>query len=368
MSFHPPPEDEASVPRRTNLSPPLSQLSSTFSVSRSKSNSPKGSPSHVQKPVELSRRQRKISFQGDKKTDAKKGKLPSLSPKLLRSGRKKQNQNSPNTDSTFSPSALTFEEREGEEEEEEEEPTTPSYDPFSIHTSPSEQVIRSMNINTNIHTRYSSDSDEGGFLSASSSMLEMKQLALKKVALPSVGYGKSGPICYRVGMKSMLLRKWTDGYWLHVFPAKIVVFDSLEDMDKWKDLMDKEMLGATDAIEQQQSGNHGRGRNNHESDDESILSSLTTATSANKKAMKSLVKASINFDSTGVLRKKMKKLEDKNRKKLNAITGASSSVSSVSRNQKTKVGDCNDDVARLPITYIMEEVRSKYYDLNEPLM
>ena len=67
----------------------------------------------------------------------------------------------------------------------------------------------------------------------------------------------------------------------------------------------------------------------------------------------------------------MKKLEDKNRKKLNSMNGGgagSSSVASVSRNQKSKVGNCNNDLSRIPVTHIMEEVRSKYYKLNEPLM
>lgn len=342
------------ISEETDTLPYPPKLNSTFSsMGRSNSRSPVSSPSSEAKSIGPSPRQKKITFKESSSALSKNEDLPLLSPKSLQLSRRSRN--SPTSVSSSSPLAIT----KSEEEVYEDEPVTLAYDPFSIHTTSNEQEIRAMNINTNLHSPFSEDSKEGGLMPGPSTMMDMKKQALKKVALPSRGYGKSGRIDYRSGFKSILLRKWSNGYWLHVFPARIAMFDSLEDMDQWKEMMDEEMSGDTDAVQQ-----------TLENDDVSISSSMPKARRERARDMKHLVKASINFDSNGDLLKKMKSLEDKNRKKLSTLNGGagSSGIGSVSWNQ-SKVGDCNDDVVpRLPISYIMEEVRSKYYNVNEPLM
>ena len=120
-------------------------------------------------------------------------------------------------------------------------------------------------------------------------------------------YGKHGPIQYRTTIKSLLFKRWSHGYWLHVHPAKIYIFKSLSDLEKWKELHDTSLL------------------------------------LCHSKLMNKLVRAYINFDTTDAF--------------------------STSSNQTDHNYNCgNSSNGGIPVTYIMEDVRSKYYHKKENLM
>lgn len=158
---------------------------------------------------------------------------------------------------------------------------------------------------------------------ASTAMSSSKSSHLVKPIVPSSGYGKSGKIDFRANQFAILSKKWTKGgYWLHVYPATINLFNSLKDLETWKEL-DTTFQNDSDSLDMNK-----------------------------KKYMNQLLKKSINFDRTGALKKKMIKLEEK-------ISGI--------RTSKKKVADNENEIA-LRKTYIMEEVRSKYYYQNDHLM
>lgn len=154
----------------------------------------------------------------------------------------------------------------------------------------------------------------------------------KTVYGPSTGFGKFGPIEFRSDKTSMILKKWSGGYWLHVFPATINIYESMEDMEQWKEV------------------------------NEASLSTGIPLDANTKKFLTKFVKMSINFDTTGALQKKVKKMEEKR----NKANGGDGSVGSGSRSLKQK--KVADSSAFMPVTYVMEEVRSKYYKKNQPLM
>mmetsp|Transcript_25730 Transcript_25730/g.59763 ORF Transcript_25730/g.59763 Transcript_25730/m.59763 type:complete len:237 (-) Transcript_25730:771-1481(-) len=45
--------------------------------------------------------------------------------------------------------------------------------------------------------------------------------------------GASGRILSRTTWASLRLRRWQDGYWVHLFPASILLFHSFEEFDAW---------------------------------------------------------------------------------------------------------------------------------------
>mmetsp|Transcript_12840 Transcript_12840/g.19252 ORF Transcript_12840/g.19252 Transcript_12840/m.19252 type:complete len:328 (-) Transcript_12840:214-1197(-) len=133
------------------------------------------------------------------------------------------------------------------------------------------------------------------------------------------GFGRSGPIQSRTTTSSLLFKKWSESYWLHVYPATVNIFENKETMELWK--------GATD-------------------DDRE-----------HKKPIKKLVKLSINFDTLGRLQAQV---DEHNRRKAEDATD-------------TGLGEEASDVPRkdfigVPYHYIMEEVRSKFYSRNGPLL
>lgn len=129
-------------------------------------------------------------------------------------------------------------------------------------------------------------------------------------------YGKHGPIQYRTTIKSLLFKKWSHGYWLHVLPAKIYIFKSLSDLEQWKELHDTSLLLC-----------HSR-------------------------LMNRLVRAYINFDTTNAF-----------------STSSNQTEFSTSSNQTDHNFNCvNSSNGGIPVTYIMELVRSKCYQKKEKLM
>jgi len=144
--------------------------------------------------------------------------------------------------------------------------------------------------------------------------------SIKKKAIPPINsFGKAGKIFCRTSPCALLLRRWTESYWLHVHPTTILLFKSKKDMEKWKAL----------ESESEVHGEEGR------------------FTSGHKKKEK-LIHWSINFDTSGIVHNKMIKAERKKCKRMNIPPPKS----------KSKV---NDNTLP-PILYAMEEVRSKYYD------
>jgi hypothetical protein len=135
----------------------------------------------------------------------------------------------------------------------------------------------------------------------------------KKTSLAIKGYGRSGTIQSRTTIASLLLQKWTASHWLHVYPATIKIFDTKEKMTEWKAL------------------------NN-------------AANNNNNGALKSkLVQKSLNFDTQGKLQRKIDIYE--------AERGEG----------KDTNAKCNQVISGIR-HYAMEEVRSKFYKKNSPLM
>jgi len=138
----------------------------------------------------------------------------------------------------------------------------------------------------------------------------------KKKETPTIGsIGKEGKIMCRTSFLTLMFRRWKDSYWLHVHPTTILIFQTKESMDEWK-----------------------------------MLSMTGGDCSSNGKNLKKLIQWSINFDTSGVVYKRMHKAEKKKCKRMNIPPPKVS----------TKVNDTYNYVS--PIVYAMEEVRSKCYD------
>mmetsp|Transcript_21837 Transcript_21837/g.25243 ORF Transcript_21837/g.25243 Transcript_21837/m.25243 type:complete len:274 (-) Transcript_21837:77-898(-) len=170
--------------------------------------------------------------------------------------------------------------------------------------------------------------------SRSKNKKENNSIKIKKI--PSHGCGKSGPISLRTNKLSLFQKKWTEGhYWLHVYPATIHIFDNKEQMDHWIALYDaNNTLQEQQQQHQQEPHDDDDGDYGHQIDDSNSSKSIFT------NELNKIWKTSINFDSNGELKKILKDPEKK---------------------------ECCDDVG-IPIQYMMEEVRSKYYTKNGPLM
>jgi len=142
----------------------------------------------------------------------------------------------------------------------------------------------------------------------------VSEVSKKKKETPAIGsIGKEGRIMCRTSTLTLIFKRWKDSYWLHIHPTTIHVFEKKESMDEWK------MLNMT-------------------GDD----------CSSNDKHMKKLIKWSINFDTAGLVYKRMQKAEKKKCKRMNMPS------------PKFKIKSHNNYVS--PIVYAMEEVRSKYYN------
>jgi hypothetical protein len=46
-------------------------------------------------------------------------------------------------------------------------------------------------------------------------------------------YGQSGNILSRTSTSSMLFRKWQDAFWVHLYPATLLLFRTAADFDSW---------------------------------------------------------------------------------------------------------------------------------------
>jgi len=136
----------------------------------------------------------------------------------------------------------------------------------------------------------------------------------KNTSLATKGYGRTGIIQSRTTTASLLLQRWTNCHWLHVYPATINIFDTEEKMKQWKTLNNDENSSNIDPLKAK------------------------------------LVKKSLNFDTQGKLQRKIDIYE--------AGRGNGKKDTNAKYNQVIS-GIKN---------YAMEEVRSKYYKRNSPLM
>jgi len=145
----------------------------------------------------------------------------------------------------------------------------------------------------------------------------VSEVSKNKKETPAIGsLGKEGRIMCRTSILTLMLRRWTDSCWLHVHPTTILVFETKESMDEWK------LMNMT-------------GKNNNDNN------------------IDKLIQWSINFDTAGLVYKRMQKAEKKKCKRMNIPP-------------PKLLAEANDSYNYVPpIVYAMEEVRSKYY--NGPL-
>lgn len=155
---------------------------------------------------------------------------------------------------------------------------------------------------------------------------ELKVPKLSKLAIN--GFGKQGKILSRTSGSAIVLRRWTESYWLHVHPTKLVLFSSEEDREEWKDWYNR--------YEQ-------RLRSNEKPTKEQRQEFKKIDDNAKK-----LLKWSLNFDSLELVQKRAEKSERKYYKHLGKSPPGS------------KVTD--DIIYSPPIVYALEDVRSKHYD------
>jgi hypothetical protein len=135
---------------------------------------------------------------------------------------------------------------------------------------------------------------------------------------PTKGFGKTGHIFLR--RSSMFSKSWREAYWLHLFPATLLVFRSAEDLETWKFLHSDE-----------ESGYNG-GRNDK------------------------LIKFGVNFDVNGVVNRQIQKLN----KKLCKQGKMSKKEYKAKRPSVLETDTKNKNDLRV-IKYDLEEVYSKEY-------
>lgn len=157
-----------------------------------------------------------------------------------------------------------------------------------------------------------------------------------KQTIPIKGCGQSGSIQSRNTTTSLLLNRWNQSYWLHVYPASLVIFDSEEKMKQWKVYYEKDACNGISLNDK----------------------------SSNRHARKKLIQMKIDFDTQGQLQSVI------NRYELQQQTSQHSSFSDgqSSGMVSTVTASAPSCVITTIAKYAMEEVRSKYYSRKGPLM
>jgi len=253
-----------------------------------------------------------------------------------------------------------------------------------------------------------------------------------KQKIQATGYGQSGQILSRTSSTDLLLKKWKTTYWLQVHPVSLYLFSSLEDMEEWIRLDEsiKGLNSHTLSTIRSEDGedDHEEDENgNHENIDNDIQIHNDKKRNEWKKQCKKLVKWSLDFDTYGVIAQKLYKQEKMQLKQLqqlqlqvqqkqqellqqqqqqqqqqreiqvvvsngseldvevpftppkeNPIKNSNNDVKEVKdikgtkknengRKHRSKAGDIEKGLHR-PIQYIQEDVRSKYYKKDGPLL
>jgi hypothetical protein len=150
------------------------------------------------------------------------------------------------------------------------------------------------------------------------------------------GYGQSGMIQSRTSVTSLLLHRWNQSYWLHVYPASLVIFDTEEKMKQWKDYYDEDHLNGIDL--------NGKSGHFH--------------------ARKKLIQIWIDFDTQGQLQNVINMYELRQRAE---HSSSGDCQSTLERNSISTSASSSGTITTIA-KYAMEEVRSKYYSRKGPLM
>ena len=161
-------------------------------------------------------------------------------------------------------------------------------------------------------------------------------------------FGESGRIQCRTTKSSLLFKRWSMCYWLHVQPATIVVFETLEDMVGWKLLHMHQDISTNRPIP------------TAEITDESI-----------EKKRNNLVLWSINFHdaicSSKITNINRKQMGQSYTKKSNSGYSRSNNDTPYDKPSKVSNADCKDQ-SRILSRYFLESTKQKYYMSHRSLM
>lgn len=197
-----------------------------------------------------------------------------------------------------------------------------------------ENVQRDVEIDAGVHVRENVQKKAGN---VNGHNLLSARSALPIGVAPSGGLGQSGRILSRASMSALLLRKWTESYWVHLYPASLLFFRSQEEFEMWRT---------------NRSGTGGP-----------ISINCNKVDSPQDKP----VKWAVDFDTMGVLKKKQKK-----RKKTEKKKAKEKSVDVGSGKEKKGKRDKNElvskNVGQRACKYSMEDVRSKTYERKGPIL
>ncbi len=164
----------------------------------------------------------------------------------------------------------------------------------------------------------------------------------KKSKLPTTGFGKSGQIQSRTGAKPLPFQKWTQSWWLHVYPATLNLFESEEKMNQWK------AMHASDSTSTSTKG------------------PINKRETANAKIKNKLLLASIDFDTEHNLEKKINSFEAREKGDLPLHDAAQHDTRDDISSKKIIAYEAAKKSTA--VKFVMEDVRSKYYARNGPLM
>jgi hypothetical protein len=166
--------------------------------------------------------------------------------------------------------------------------------------------------------------------------LSSKGRSQNKQTIPTRGCGQSGSIQSRTSTTSLLLNRWNQSYWLHVYPASLVIFDSEVKMKQWKVYYEEDTFNGISLNDK----------------------------SSNRHARKKLIQMKIDFDTQGQLQSVINRYELQQQTSQHSSFSDGQSSGMVSAVTASAPSCVITTIAK----YAMEEVRSKYYSRKGPLM
>lgn len=196
-----------------------------------------------------------------------------------------------------------------------------------------ENVVSDVEIDAGVHVREKvqkkASNDNGQNSSSAPSALPIG-------VAPSGGLGQSGRILSRTSTSALLLRRWTESYWVHLYPASLLFFRSQEEFVRWRT---------------NRSGTGGP-----------ISINCNKVDSPQDKP----VKWAVDFDTMGVLKKKKKRKKKEKKETKEKSEDAGSGKEKKSKQDKNELVSKN--VGQRACKYSMEDVRSKTYERKGPLL
>lgn len=127
--------------------------------------------------------------------------------------------------------------------------------------------------------------------------------------LPPGSVGARGPILTRgstsspVGWFLLGQKKWREAYWVHVYPARVLVFEGEGDFEAWRRELEEEEGGAEP--------DEAEGANSNGAKE----SKATPLPRKGKKNADKLIKWSVDLDTLGVIEKKARRLRKEQRRR-----------------------------------------------------